>query len=467
MPSNCPRRGGCPLQHRVLVSAFFVLAIVTGRGLCAESSPEKAPSAATSAAAPDIQTREDLLKVIEGLKDPETKMAALARLIRFADSQLYQVGSVFFSSGDANRDELQREAAKAAYGCVDLATVLKAMDSPDGKIQFFGIWTFGSSRVPHAEWVPHLPKLERLIDGSLGWIVIERLEQFSEEKKFLAARLEVETNPSNLMKLERRAGYASDNWSGRFCRRLERLLDHADAKVRLGAIQFISYSGNNAPMWQVDFDAPVLDRVVVLTQSAAGDERKAALDAVKRVTDVDCPADPGRCPAWWKEHRAAWESGAMPRWSYPYGGLRACIEKVLTEGHLWPFSITVHLQNTGRQPIHIDVGHVAHTYWKVYNAKGERVQAKPYKMDYAGKRPDWRELGPGQEAAVPMGPAPWRLSPGRYMLDGELVFAAPDDRIGLPEGWVPFGGVLRLPGVPFEVPALPPPVQVPPPATGR
>lgn len=455
------------MKHKVLVSAFLVLAIVTGRGLCAESPPEKATSAATSAATPDIQTREDLQKVIEGLKDPETKMAALARLIRFADGQLYQVGSVFFQSGDANRDELQREAAKAAYGCVDLATVLKALDSSDDKLRFFGIWTFGSMRVPHAEWVPHLPKLERLIDGSLGWIVIDRLEKFSEEKKFLAARLEVETNPSNLMKLERRAGYLSDNWSGRFCRRLERLLDHADAKVRLGAIQFISFSGNNAPMWQVDFDAPVLDRVAALTQSAAADERKAALDALKQVTDEDCSADPGRCPAWWKEHRAAWESGAMARWSYPYGGLRACIEKVPTDGRLWPLSITVHLQNVGRRPIQIDVSRAADTSWMVYDAKGKWTQAKPYKMDYAGKRPDWRELGPGQEAAVQLGPAKWQLRPWQYTLGGELLYTVPYDKTNLPEGWVPFGGVLRLPGVPFEVPALPPPAQVPPPATAR
>jgi hypothetical protein len=409
-----------------------------------------ATSTAAATAEPDIRTREDLLQVIKSLAEPETKLAAMTRLVTFADHQLYQGGSIIMGTDDPERDQLQRDAAKAVYEYVDLPIVLKFLDSTDEKLQFFGIWEFGSERVPQEQWMPHLAKLERLIDTDRGWKVIERLEKFPEAKEFLTARLEVETSPYNLQDL----GRFLQKPAGWFGQRLERLLGHADAKVRLAAVRLIAGNHSSAPMYQLDFDAPVLDRVAALTQSADAEEPRMALLAFRQLTGEDYTAYPGRCPAWWKEHRAGWENGTLPRWSSP-DGLRLRIEKVLIDDSpYWPFSIAVHFQNAGKKPVQIDVGRAGDAGFTIYDARGERIQ-QSLKMDQAAKRSDWRELGAGDEVIIPVELAKVPLPPGRYMLGGELFCPPPSDQSGLPAGWIPFQGPVRLPSLPFEAPATP------------
>jgi HEAT repeat protein len=65
------------------------------------------------------------------------------------------------------------------------------------------------------------------------------------------------------------------------------LLKDVNYEVRDGALLFIGFNSNRAPMWQIDFDRSIFDATVELTTSESAKERAAAAYALMEMRKLD------------------------------------------------------------------------------------------------------------------------------------------------------------------------------------
>src|SRR5207253_704483 len=129
---------------------------------------------------------------------------------------------------------------------------------------------FGTDPKEHTEWIPLLPKLEHVAKAeneTLRWEAVLRLKYYPEEAKFLNERIEAEDSASVLMALVYQSHLPETN--ERFCALLLKLLNSGDVQIQNRALLFIGSNPNSAPMWQISFNAPVVDRVLELVKAEA------------------------------------------------------------------------------------------------------------------------------------------------------------------------------------------------------
>lgn len=171
----------------------------------AESFSVAQESTAVDNRSETISSPNELAKVIDLLDWPETRLQALARLIRFSSPKLYQIGGISLIS-EPRIDALQRQAADAVRKQITIETIGAALDSTDPKLQFWGVvfWR-GDPELQNngsEEWMALLPKIEKVAvegDESARGMAVERLQHVPECKEFLAGRVDVETSPGILM----------------------------------------------------------------------------------------------------------------------------------------------------------------------------------------------------------------------------------------------------------------------------
>lgn len=231
-------------------------------------------------------SEQDLERATHELETPDTRMKALETLIRFAGPKLYE-GSVSFSSGDPQLDELRKRAAAAVHSCSDIETVNQALDHSSRTLQSWGIMafrTFGYGEERDPRWVALLPKLMRFAeapdDPGLRGYAVMRLKNYPEARDFLDKRIEVETSPMVLMRLACRifTPEVKNRFSDLLCRRL---LCHEDEGTRIRALGFIASNRHRAEMWQAPITRPVFEKIIELTRSESVRERVSATSALR------------------------------------------------------------------------------------------------------------------------------------------------------------------------------------------
>src|SRR5262249_5280925 len=238
-----------------------------------------------------ISSPNEMAKVIALLDRPETRLQALAKLIRFASLKLYRIPSITFIS-EPGIDALQQQAADAVRKQITIETIGEALDSTDPKLQFWGVFFWrGDPELQNNgsdEWMALLPKIEKVAvagDESAREMAIERLQRFPEYHEFLSGRIDVETSPGVLTRLAHRTEKAE--FSKQLNPLLLKLLKDVNGEVRHGALVFIGSNSHRAPMWQIDFDKAIFDATVELTNSESAKERAAAAYALTDIRKLD------------------------------------------------------------------------------------------------------------------------------------------------------------------------------------
>jgi len=195
----------------IFLLAWFAIAQVgiESQGM-AESFPVAQESTSTDNRSETISSPSELAKVIALLDLPETRLQALAKLIRFASPKLYQIGGVT-SISEPRIDALQQQAADAVRKQITIETIGEALDSTDPRLQFWGAFFWrGDPKLQNDvsnEWMALLPKIEKVAvegDESARSMAIQRLQRFPEYHEFLSGRIDVETSPDILMRLTHR-----------------------------------------------------------------------------------------------------------------------------------------------------------------------------------------------------------------------------------------------------------------------
>ena len=235
-------------------------------------------------------TNANLPELSAQLDRPETRMAALSQLVSLSSIKLYQLGGVFFTTGDAKADRQMEEAAKIVRIHATLPTVREALASGDRDLQFWGVWFWrGGEARPYEraedEWLSLLPEIKRLAahgEANVRLIAIQRLQRLESERAYLQTLRETETECFNLLNLLPHGD--NQELTAQFKPYLLKLLHSEDPAVRRNALLFVGSNHSSAPMWQVHFDEAVQARVEELTKSSLPEERKAAafaLDGMK------------------------------------------------------------------------------------------------------------------------------------------------------------------------------------------
>lgn len=237
----------------------------------------------------DVRQREDLSKdevdtAIAKLNDENTRLAALEQLITFSSMKIYQVGSVYFSSGNKETDSLMEKAADAAKRYRDYKTLSSALNSSRPSLQFWALWNiprdFSKSTDPWKTLLPRIKKLAKNAGGSERRAAQRYLKGSGIHKKFLDECVESETYANNIMHMV---------GANRMNPHLLRLLKHEDEKVRV--LTLVCISGNNnparAPMWKITFNSQVFTRTMKLSYSDSAKERSAAVAALAALRKHD------------------------------------------------------------------------------------------------------------------------------------------------------------------------------------
>lgn len=236
-------------------------------------------------------TGSQLQTAIEQTKNENTRLEALNQLIRMAGIHLYNDGgSVDFLGPDPVQDQLQREAAKAAWACRDLVTVDKALDSPHTGVRLWAAWSIPGSNTEDIEpWLPLFPKLVKLLsdpNGRIREVTIRKLSRYPGGDRAVADHIPVETDPQVLM------FFAGSGTSPKLYGYLVRILSSTDDKVRENALVFIwsnLWNSATAPMWKLGFNQEVYDRVHILAQSPSQTEKEIALKALIELDRIKPP----------------------------------------------------------------------------------------------------------------------------------------------------------------------------------
>lgn len=187
-------------------------------------------------------------------------------------------------------DQLQKEAAKAAWACRDLATVDKALDSPHRRVRLWAVWSIPSLMNEDIKpWLPLFPKLLKLLsdpDARIREAAIRRLSRYPGGDRAIANHIPVETDPEVLMV------FAGSGTSPRLYGYLVRVLSSTDDKVREKALIFIWFNlwnPSTAPMWKLGFNQEMYDQVQILAHSPSQAERKIALKALTELERIKPP----------------------------------------------------------------------------------------------------------------------------------------------------------------------------------
>ena len=238
----------------------------------------------------NIHACPDLSGVISGLENrlakPESRLAALATLLKFG-APYQSMGSVGWGgSGDTHFDDAVRQANAAAGGCRDVETVEKALESPDGTLRSWAVMKFSPDFISKSDWERLAPKFKKVAaedNASLRALAVERLSWFAGTMEFREERIQVEASPNVLMRL------VSGLDKREFVALFRPLLDHEDERIRHDALRFIADHANpsRAPMWQFPFGRDVCDRVVELSRSESVQERSDATYALAGLKQID------------------------------------------------------------------------------------------------------------------------------------------------------------------------------------
>lgn len=272
----------------LVITSCAAISFVTPHSCASAETSKKVPASATKRQYL-FSSEAELAKVVAQLEVPATRLSAISTLTRFASLQLYQVGSIYWSSGDRNIDALQKQATEAIRKHADFETVSQALDSTDVTLQYWGVWfwrsgTFKSREMKPNPWLSLIPKVKRLAvsdDVDVRFDAVEGLLGFSAAKTFLEERVNAETSPDILVRLlynTNRVGL-----SERFNPILLRLLNHQDKDVRMQALGFIFLNHYNHPPaeYQIEFDKSIEDKVLEMTKSELEEERRVAQYALE------------------------------------------------------------------------------------------------------------------------------------------------------------------------------------------
>jgi HEAT repeat protein len=234
----------------------------------------------------EIHTRADLDAAMARLSNEETKLSALEALVAFGSMRVFQVGSVYGSSGDAEKDALIQRAADAVAKSADFETLRAAIHSSSENLQYWALFHFPvppfEDDRPWQDMVPRLRQLARIGAPHIRESAQHRLSSFPEQRAFLTECLAAETSAWNLMKLLYhldRSQYRRET-----SERIAALLCHAEPEVRKNALDFVGFNSNRAAMWQIDFHIDVLQQVLALSRSDSAAERSSAVYAL---SDLD------------------------------------------------------------------------------------------------------------------------------------------------------------------------------------
>jgi hypothetical protein len=276
----------------IFLPAWFVIAQVgiESQGM-AESFSVAQESTTADNRSETISSPNEMAKVIALLDRPETRLQAIARLIRFASLKLYLIPSITFIS-EPGIDALQQQAADAVRKQITIETIGEALDSTDPRLQFWCVFFWrGDPDLQNNDsdgWMALLPKIEKLAvagNETARDMAIQRLQRFPEYHEFLDGRIDVETSPEILMRLVYRTEKAE--FSKQLNALLLKLLKDVNCEVRHRALLFIGFNSNRAPMWQIDFDSSIFDATVELTTSESAKERAAAAYALTEIRKLD------------------------------------------------------------------------------------------------------------------------------------------------------------------------------------
>lgn len=238
----------------------------------------------------NIHACPDLSGVISSLdarlEKPETRLQALATLLKFGGP--YQsMGSVSWGgSGDARFDDAVRQANAAVAGCRDVETVEKALESADARLRLWAVMKFSPDFISKSDWERLAPKFKKVAaedNVSLRALAVERLAWFAGTSDFLDERIQIEASPDVLMRL------VSGRDKREFLALFRPLLDHQDERIRSDALRFIGehWNPSRAPMWQFPFGRDVCDRVLELSRSESVQERSDATHALRGLKQME------------------------------------------------------------------------------------------------------------------------------------------------------------------------------------
>jgi hypothetical protein len=472
----------------LLVAAAILAAVAVPLAALKAAGPETTPAAPATQPATQgedwystsygkITNRRELAEAFADLDHADKRMSALAKLVALAAPHIGS-RSMILMTGNPEHDAMGREAAAVVGRCRDVETISKALDSPDRWLQWHAIMSFDGSHKPQEAWTALLPKLKRLAteDGPWKSSAVQRLRGFSMASEFLRERITVETDPHALMQLMYRDG--QENWHPAFCAQLNRLLDSNDAKVRSQTLGFIFGNGMSAPMWQVQFDAAIVDRVVNLTRSKEPGEAALAISTVKALTQTDGPINSDDWPTWWQANKDRWLCGDLPRWSRPPMGLRARLNASHQLAANQPLQVEIVLRSDSRTPFVVDLGQLVFTGWKLTDSDGKRVAcgygSPPFTPELVTFQPGQvisRKVSspespaqvaadtarPGRGRLLKLGGMIWQLRPGKYTLIGEVRIGGRWDSPPMPQDIASWTGQLLMPPVTFEVLSSPAP----------
>ena len=240
----------------------------------------------------EIKSDEDLVATVKKLDEPDKRMNALSMLIRFSGLKLYNRGSIHFVTPDKRLDELEERAVAVVIRQVNIETITKALDSDDPELQFWAVSCWGGRDNMATEekdaWRALLPKIKRLSvvgDGRVRRTAVERLEGFPEAREFLDGRIRNETSADVQLMLLWSPDMAA--FSSRINKKFTELLNNQDEVVRRDALSLIGFNSNHSPMWRIEYDKNVFDRVLELTNSESEKERGIAVYALSDIRKID------------------------------------------------------------------------------------------------------------------------------------------------------------------------------------
>lgn len=246
-----------------------------------------------------IFSQSDLDVIVARLNQPATKIDALTTLLNFAGFRYYQIGSVMNLHYDPSLtneqnqliNNLASQAVKSIHENTNFDLVRHALDSSDGKLQFWAIWNFAPRGMNHKEnWASLVPKIKRLAvvgDSGVREEVARRMIGRSDLRDFLKSRIDVETDPFTVLIILDEP--VKSDRSQHMTPVLLRLLSSPDEEVRYQALVFIGSNHNSATMWQVNFDPRVITKVMVSAKSKSNREKQAALFALDGVKQTPLP----------------------------------------------------------------------------------------------------------------------------------------------------------------------------------
>ena len=231
---------------------------------------------------------EELAGTVRQLGEPATEMAALRRLIKFADMFLYN-GHLGLVANDPADDELRRKATRAVHEHRSVESVGRALASEDRDIRYWAVMGFEFAHERRGPWLTLLPRLQAIAasrqeDAGMRSKAIEKLQYYEQAAAFLRGLQDApgETNPWVLMVLLR-FNSQTPEWRARWYARAVENLAHKDAEVRKLWLQVIWGNVANpstAPMWRVQADPKLVESLEQIARAGSDPEKEAAEGAL-------------------------------------------------------------------------------------------------------------------------------------------------------------------------------------------